>query len=62
MDMRLILIAVAAALVFLTIRMGESHGMPVGSKDFWLTQGTAFAGGAILFLAVLGKLPKKEKK
>jgi hypothetical protein len=60
--MRLVLILVSAILAFLAVRMGESHGMPIGSKDFWLTQGTAFAGGAALFLAVFGKWARKEKK
>lgn len=60
--MRLVLILMSAILAFLAVRMGESHGMPISSKDFWLTQGTAFAGGALCFLAVFGKWKKKDKK
>lgn len=60
--MRLVLILFAAALSFLTVRMGESHGMALSSKDFWLTQGTAFGAGLFLCLAIFGKWAKKEKK
>jgi hypothetical protein len=57
--MRLMLVLLAAAAVYLSIYTMKKHGLEPGSQDFWMALVPACASGAIVVLAP--NLKKKAK-
>ncbi len=58
--MKLLLVLLAAAAVYLSIWTIQKHGMTPQDHDFWLTVVPPFAAGTIVVLAPKIKGKKKE--